>query len=82
MTVCLMSQFHAAAYHLCNTTISHNVSRMDQSIEKFSCLLNQVTLIGILINVIICTSKQNRKCECGTLTMSQQRHQEDTARQY
>ena len=43
----------ASAYHLCNATVSHDVASMDQSIEEFSCLLYQITLVWILVNIII-----------------------------
>lgn len=48
-------------YHLGNTTVCEDIAGMNKSIEHFSCLFNQVTLVRIILQLFICKRK-GRKC--------------------
>lgn len=43
----------ADAYHLCDASVSEDVACVDEAIQHLSSLLNQVTLIGIVLQLLI-----------------------------
>lgn len=43
----------AGSYHLCYASVGEDVACVDQAIEHLSCLLYQVTLVGIVIQLFI-----------------------------
>lgn len=48
----------AGAYHLCDASVSEDVACVDEAVQHLSCLLDQVTLVGIVLQLLICTQKE------------------------
>lgn len=44
----------AGSYHLCNASVGKDVACMDESVQHLSRLLYQVTLVGIVLQLLIC----------------------------
>lgn len=40
-------------HHLGDATVGEDIAGVDQSIEHFGCLLNQVTLVGVVFQLLI-----------------------------
>ena len=45
----LNSTLGRKTHHLCNASVGHDVAGMYQSVQHFCCLLDQVTLIRVVI---------------------------------
>lgn len=43
----------AGAYHLCDASVSEDVACVDEAVQHLSCLLDQVTLVGIILQLLI-----------------------------
>lgn len=43
----------SGAYHLCDASIGEDVAGVDEAIQHLSCLLDQVTLVGIVLQLLI-----------------------------
>lgn len=42
-------------YHLCNASVCQDVACMDEAVKHLSCLLDKITLVGIVLQFLICT---------------------------
>lgn len=47
----------AGAYHLCDASVSQDVACVNEAIQHLSRLLDQVTLVGIVLQLLICRQK-------------------------
>lgn len=43
----------AGAYHLCDASISEDVTCVDEAVQHLRCLLDQVTLVGIVLQLLV-----------------------------
>lgn len=54
----------AGAYHLCDASVSEDVACVDEAVQHLSCLLDQVTLVGIVLQLLIWRQKRTVHCWC------------------
>lgn len=48
----------AGAYHLCDASVSEDVACVDEAVQHLSCLLDQVTLVGIVLQLFVWRQKR------------------------
>lgn len=46
-----------STYHLCDASVSEDVACVNEAVQHLGCLLDQVTLIGIILQLLICRKK-------------------------
>lgn len=47
----------AGTYHLCDASVSEDVACVDEAIQHLCCLLDQVALVGIVLELLVYTQK-------------------------
>lgn len=49
------------AYHLCDSSVSEDVASVDEAVEHLGRLLDQIALVGIVLQLFIYRSKTNKR---------------------
>lgn len=56
-----------STYHLCNSSVSEDVACMDEAVQHLGCLLDQVTLVGVVFQLFICKEESSATLKTRTL---------------
>lgn len=51
----------AGAYHLCDAPVGEDVACVDEAVQHLRRLLDQVALVGVVLQLLVCRGKQTEK---------------------